>query len=151
MRREQSAGGVVVREREGTYEVALIRPRGRPVWALPKGHPNPGESLEACAEREVREETGLSTTLEAPLGAIRYVYQFGGVRVLKSVTFFLLRYASGTIDALEPAMRAEVELAAWLPLGPAVKQLAYRGEREVLNRAVKKLGVDLSGSGAASG
>jgi ADP-ribose pyrophosphatase YjhB (NUDIX family) len=151
MKREHSAGGVVLRERAGSYEIALIRPRGRAVWALPKGHPNPGESLEACAAREVGEETGLSVTLDAPLGSIRYVYQFGGVRVLKSVTFFLFRYAEGTIDGLDPAMRTEVELAAWLPLEEAAKKLAYRGEREVLGRALRKLGLALVPSRLSAG
>lgn len=139
MKREHSAGGVVVREQNGILEVALIRPQGRAVWALPKGHPNPGESFVVCAQREILEETGITAALEAPLGAIRYIYQFAGVRVLKSVTFFLFRYASGEIDALLPEMRREVERAAWLPLKEAPALLSYKGEREVLIRAIDKL------------
>ena len=140
MRREHSAGGVVVRQAGGALEVALIRPHGKSVWALPKGHPNPGESFAECATREVREETGLTATLEGSLGEIRYFYQFGGERVLKSVTFFLLRYSAGDIDSLDPAMRVEVEQAAWVPAGDAEKALAYKGEREVLRRALSQLG-----------
>jgi ADP-ribose pyrophosphatase YjhB (NUDIX family) len=88
MRRENSAGGVVIR---GDFEVALIQPQGKMIWALPKGHPNPGESMEACAQREVREETGLTVSLDSSLGDIRYIYQFGGDRILKSVSFFSWR------------------------------------------------------------
>src|SRR5690606_42038655 len=52
MRREVSAGGVVLRERDGRYEVAVIRPRGRRLWALPKGHLDDGEIGRAsCRER----------------------------------------------------------------------------------------------------
>jgi ADP-ribose pyrophosphatase YjhB (NUDIX family) len=132
---------VVVRDRDEAVEVALIRPQGKGIWALPKGHPNPGESLTDCAAREVREETGLTATLEAPLGAIRYIYQFAGVRVLKSVTFFLFRYAHGVIDTLEPEMRQEVSTAAWVSIREAAALLAYKGEKEILRRALGKLGI----------
>ena len=144
MKREFSAGGVVFRragrdEDDSDCQVALIQPRGKHVWALPKGHPNPGESLEACAQREVEEETGLRTELEAPLGEIRYFYQFGKERVLKSVTFFLLRYTAGIIDQLHESMRQEVDTAAWVALAKAERQLAYRGEREMMGKAVAYL------------
>ena len=45
MQREFSAGGVLVRRLRGAWHVAAIRPAGKPdgVWALPKGHIDPGE------------------------------------------------------------------------------------------------------------
>lgn len=139
MKREESAGGVVLRRAGDGWELAAIRPRGKAVWALPKGHPNPGEPYETGAQREVREETGLETRVIEPLGAITYVYQLGGQRILKTVRFFLLAWVSGEIDAIEPAMRVEVDRAAWIPLGEAPQVLAYKGEREVVERAVGKL------------
>jgi 8-oxo-dGTP pyrophosphatase MutT (NUDIX family) len=139
MSREVSAGGVVVREREGELELAAIRPRGRSVWALPKGHVDAGEDFPAAALREVREETGLEVTLEATLGEVRYFYQFRGERVFKVVTFFLFRYRSGEIDALEEAMRVEVDRAAWIPLSEAPRLLAYPGEKEMARAALKRL------------
>jgi 8-oxo-dGTP pyrophosphatase MutT (NUDIX family) len=136
---EVSAGGVVVREREGVLEVAVIRPRGKSVWALPKGHLDPGETAEQTAKREVREETGLETTLDRPLGDVRYAYQWGGKKIFKQVHFFLLRYASGQIDDLEPKMRLEVDEARWIPLKDAPRSLAYRGERDIASRALAAL------------
>ena len=54
--RETSFGGVVIRD----GEVLVITPAGkRRVTGLPKGGPNPGESGEETATREVREETGI--------------------------------------------------------------------------------------------
>ena len=139
MSRESSAGGVVVREREGTVELAVIQPRGRDVWALPKGHVDAGETPEQAAAREVLEETGLRVQLEAPLGEIRYVYQFRGAKIFKQVHFFLFRYLEGEIDRIDPKMRLEVSQARWIPLADAQTTLAYRGEREMALKATALL------------
>ena len=48
----EAAGGVVVNPRG---EWLMIRRNGR--WDLPKGHVEPGESFDRCAEREIEEET----------------------------------------------------------------------------------------------
>jgi len=136
---ETSAGGVVVREHDGVLEMAVICPQGRRLWALPKGHLNPGETAEQAALREVKEETGLDTRTEAPLGDIRYAYQWKGKRVFKQVTFFLLRYVGGEINALAPEMRVEVDEARWIPLADAQRQLAYKGEQDMAAKAMAHL------------
>src|SRR5207342_3004864 len=76
MRREFSAGGVVVRNLRGRPALAVIRPAGKPegTWALPKGLIGPGERAEVTAPREVREETGVEGTPVEKLGDVRYVY-----------------------------------------------------------------------------
>ena len=143
MIREFSAGGVLVRHMRGRWWVAAIRPRRehhqRDVWALPKGLIDPGETGAETAVREVAEETGLRGRLETKLGDVRYVYTRRGERVFKVVSFFLLRYSGGRIGELPPAMELEVAEARWLPLEEAPRLLAYKGEKEMAERALTAL------------
>ena len=118
--------------------LGAIRPRGRksPVWALPKGIIDDGERPEETAIREVEEETGVQGRLVTKLGDVRYVYTWAGERVFKVVSFYLVRYSRGRLGELAPAMRVEVEEAQWLPLDDAPKLLAYKGEREMAEKAL---------------
>jgi 8-oxo-dGTP pyrophosphatase MutT (NUDIX family) len=155
MPREISAGGVVVRKTPEGWELAVIEPqreqpestksdkkRQKRVLALPKGLVDPGEKPEQTALREVREETGINGTILTKLTDIKYVYvrSWGDKqRVFKIVSFYLLRYQSGTIDDVTPEMRIEVKQALWIPLEDADRKLAYRGERDVIRLARKYL------------
>jgi 8-oxo-dGTP pyrophosphatase MutT (NUDIX family) len=110
--------------------------------ALPKGLVDPGEKPEQTAIREVREETGITATVISKLTDIKYVYvrSWGDKeRVFKIVSFYLLRYQSGNIDEISPEMRIEVKQARWIPLAEAARALAYRGERDVVSRALEYL------------
>jgi 8-oxo-dGTP pyrophosphatase MutT (NUDIX family) len=151
MAREISAGGVVLRQIDGVWNVALIEPQKespkpaksprkqtRAVLALPKGLVDPGEKPVATALREVKEETGVVAEAVIKLVDIKYVYvrTWGdGERVFKIVSFYLLRYVSGEIDDVTPDMRIEVKRALWVPLDEADRQLAYSNERKVLRQA----------------
>src|SRR3954466_15762893 len=106
MRREFSAGGVVVRAAGAGPEVAVIRPQGKPDghWVLPKGALDPGESSQQAALREGREETGPEASPLAKIGATRYVYTWAGEKVFKVVTFFLMRCEGGEIGAIDRAV-----------------------------------------------
>jgi 8-oxo-dGTP pyrophosphatase MutT (NUDIX family) len=132
--REFSAGGLVIRNLRGRPFLAVVRVRDK-VLALPKGHPEKGESMQEAALREVREETGLDATPVEKLGDIRYWYARDGERVLKVVSFFLLRYRSGRLADHDD----EVEEALWIPLEEAPKRLAYRGEKDMAKTAMSRL------------
>ena len=141
MRREISAGGVLVRKLRGQWMVAAIRPAGKPggVWALPKGLVGRGEEPGATALREVEEETGVAGRLVEKLGDVRYVYTWAGERVFKVVSFYLVRYVRGRLGDLPPATAHEVGEVRWLPLDEAPRLLAYKSEREMAERAVALL------------
>ncbi len=135
MKRERSAGGVVLRRCEGRIDVAVVSPRSG-VLSLPKGHPDAGETLEQAAAREVREEAGLVAEPVQELGEVRYWYTRSGERVLKAVTFFLFDYRSGSTEDHDH----EVESAAWIPLAEAPRRLSYDGERRMAVKALARVG-----------
>jgi len=139
VRREFSAGGVVVRRLRGRWVAAAIRPGGKKpgVWALPKGLIGPGEKPEQTALREVAEETGVESRLVGKLGDVRYVYTWDGERIFKVVSFYLLRYSRGRLGNLPPETAHEVAEARWLPLEETPSLLAYGGEREMAAKAVE--------------
>jgi 8-oxo-dGTP pyrophosphatase MutT (NUDIX family) len=126
--------------------VAAIRPQGRKegTWALPKGLVGAGESAEEAALREVHEETGVEGRSLGKLGDIRYVYtrnwgENPGERVFKIVSFFLVRAVRGRLGAIAAEMQVEVAEARWLPLDEAPQLLAYKGEREMVEKALDRL------------
>ncbi len=140
-RREFSAGGVVVRRLRGSWRMAAIRPAGKAagLWALPKGIVGADEPPEEAAIREVAEETGVRARSLGKLGDIRYVYTWEGERVFKVVSFYLLRYSSGRLGDVPPEHAHEVAEVRWLPLEEAPKLLAYKGEREMAEKALAAL------------
>ena len=144
MRREFSAGVVLVRRMRGRGWVAAVRPRGKRegTWALPKGLVDAGEKPAETALREGFEETGVRGRLDAKLGDIRYVYTWEGERVFKIVSFFLAYAEGGRIGALPDGMDLEVAEARWLPLDAAPSLLAYKGEREMAMKAGEILSGD---------
>jgi bis(5'-nucleosidyl)-tetraphosphatase len=157
MKREISAGGVVIQKKDGDWNVAAIelpvaqaaiadpgkpavRSKPKAVLCLPKGLIDPGENALDAALREVREETGITAVPVIKLGDIKYVYvrSWGdGERVFKIVSFYLLRYESGDIDDISDAMRIEVGRAKWVSLENAPRLLAYGGEKQMARKALE--------------
>jgi len=141
VKREFSAGGVLVRRLGGRWMVAAIRPAGKPegLWALPKGRIDPGERGEETALREVAEETGAHGRSLGKLGDVRYWFNWRGERIFKVVSFFLVRYERGRLGELPEAFRHEIAEVRWLPLEEAPRLLAYGGERDMARRAWERL------------
>jgi 8-oxo-dGTP pyrophosphatase MutT (NUDIX family) len=135
--RDVSAGGVVYRRaaEQGPVEVALVG-RLRPKrWALPKGTPEVGETLEGTALREVVEETGLLGRIEQPLDQIQYWFVWGGVRHFKTVHFYLMQMVGGDTANHD----GEYDVVEWFPIAEALRRLSYPNEARVVDKAQQVL------------
>lgn len=129
--RATSAGGVVHRLIEGRVQIALVHRRAPVLWALPKGTPDSGETIEETALRETREETGLEVEIEARLQSIRYFFVRGTTRFHKTVHFFLMRPIGGSLDAHD----AEFDEVRWTDLSEALAIMSHATERSVVEEA----------------
>ena len=114
-----AGGAVVTREDQprGT-EVLIIHRKRYDDWTLPKGKVEVGESVPACAVREVREETGVTIRLNVPLDSISYEAGNAG---LKKVDY----WGGVVLDAIPRAPDAEVDVVSWLPVRAALGRLTY--------------------------
>lgn len=121
-----AAGGVIWRRRSGRVEVVVVHRPHRQDWSLPKGKVDPGETVEETAQREVVEETGLTCSLDQPLGAVSYVDHKGRA---KTVWYWAMTVLGGT-----PTLNDEVDEIAWLDVAAARARVDYETDRTVLDR-----------------
>jgi 8-oxo-dGTP pyrophosphatase MutT (NUDIX family) len=135
--RVTSAGGIVWRDNGQGVEILVCGRRSDSLWALPKGTPEPGETLEETARREVREETGVEVAVEGLVGEMRYWFSRAeeGVRYFKTVRHYLMRPVGG-----DPALHDhEFDEVRWLPAEEALRLLTYPNEARILREALEKL------------
>lgn len=132
-----SAGGAVLRKTSAGLAVALISVGDPPRWQLPKGLVDSGETSEAAAVREVREEAGVVAKPAGLIEKVEYWYQSKRgnerIRYHKFVNFFLMWYESGDVADHD----SEVNEARWFPVVEAISALAFRSERTIVQRAVE--------------
>ena len=129
-----SAGGIVVRTIDGVpHLVAGRRHRERDggSWTLPKGTPNPLETLEETALREVAEETGLEVRIVAPIDQIEYVFVQGGAKIHKTVHYWLMESIGGDLARHDH----EFDEVRWVALADAPGLLTFETERALVERA----------------
>ena len=125
----RASGGVPVRPGSDGLEVLVVHRDRYDDWTFPKGKCDPDETDEACAVREVVEETGLLCRLGAELPSTSYVDARGRP---KRVRYWRLHVEDG-----ELAFDHEVDDARWVGLAEAEQLLTYERDLEVL-RAVER-------------
>jgi diadenosine hexaphosphate hydrolase (ATP-forming) len=124
------AGGIVLREDPAAPRFLVVRARKNPEhWIFPKGHVEPGETAEAAAVREVREEAGVAATPLAPLGAVEYEDRARTVRV----QYFLLRHE-------REVAADESRETRWCAFDDAVALLTFPSSRDLLHAARQRAG-----------
>jgi 8-oxo-dGTP pyrophosphatase MutT (NUDIX family) len=133
--RATSAGGVVHREAGGRTEIVLVHRRTPRLWALPKGTPDAGETLQETALRETREETGLVVKAEEALGSISYVFVRSRTRFHKTVHFYLMRPVGGDTSLHDH----EFDDVRWFQLEEALEVMTHATERGMVEEAALRL------------
>src|SRR3989442_8155815 len=120
-----AAGGVIPRQsKRGHLEVLRIHRPRRQGWTFPKGKLEAGEKHEACALREVEEETALRCLLGRELATTSHR---DGKGRLKIVRYWMMDPGEGVAEP-----RNEVDEVRWLSLEDAAQLLTYPRDRELL-------------------
>ena len=135
---EVSAGGLTIDTLAPAMPAVLIARhdrRGRLIWSLPKGHVEPGETIEAAAVREVEEETGIQGRVIGTLGTIDFWFVAEERRIHKTVHHYLLEAAGGELSDAD----IEVVEVAWVPFSELTARLAYADERKLVENAAALL------------
>jgi len=132
-----AAGGVVADQHRN---ILLIHRKGK--WDLPKGKLDKKESLEVCAIREVKEETGLKEVrLIESLITTYHVYDESGKHILKETHWYLM-HADGK-QSLHPQTEEQIDEIKWVKPSVLKEYLdnSYPLVRDVLSEAglVKQL------------
>ncbi len=143
-----SAGGVVARLNEkGMPEIVIVGRSEENLWALPKGSPDQGESIEQTAIREVQEETGLQVEIIASLNHTRYSFVHSianrmlsmrvnprqNVKIRKTVHWYLMSSIGGDFSQHDD----EYDVVKWAPVEEASHSLTYRSEAQIAQQAVQ--------------
>ena len=131
----RAAGGVVWRAGPAGLEVLVVHRPRYDDWSLPKGKVDPGETDEACALREVLEETGVRCRLGEELPGARYHDRYGRPKAV--------RYWTMEPEGDGPAvsqMPHEVDGVRWMPAGEAAGTLTYERDRQLVAEVVRRRG-----------
>jgi len=104
----EAAGGIVLNEKK---EILFIFRRGK--WDLPKGKMEKKESAEACAQREIEEETGVKgLTLKKKIGETYHTYDEFGKHILKISHWFY--YTCNSKQMLQPQLAEDITKTEWI-------------------------------------
>jgi len=131
VKREFSAGGVVFRREPEGILWLVVKPKGSEQWRFPKGRIEKSESSVQASLREVKEEGGVEARILDKIGNIKYFFVQDGQKIFKTVTFYLMEY----IQEAQGGLCWETEEIAWLPLKEAKERLAFKSEKEILEKA----------------
>ena len=105
-----AAGGIVVNPNK---EILWIFRRG--FWDLPKGKLDPNETIEACALREVMEETGVSNLVLGDLiMTTTHIYHDKYVNTEVEKTTYWYKMTTDQLQDGIPQTEEDIEAIAWV-------------------------------------
>ena len=123
-----AAGAVVWRRNEDdSISIAIIHRPRYDDWSLPKGKLELGETLIACAYREVMEETNLTVRIGPYIGTSEYFVPDG----LKQVSYWAAEAMGGSHPFRS---NDEVDVMEWYSLADAIEKITRESDREILEQ-----------------
>jgi bis(5'-nucleosidyl)-tetraphosphatase len=128
-----SAGGIVYGRDKGKTQIVICGRDSDGVWGLPKGTPEPGESLEETAVREVSEETGLEVRIVDKVGVIEYWFAREGIRYHKWVHYYLMEALGGDTNNHD----VEYDRVEWVDSRKALRRLTFKNEADMVAKVLK--------------
>ena len=131
-----SCGGIVFKN-EGNETQIVICGRQQEdewLWGLPKGTPNPHETNQETAIREVTEETGLQVSVKTLIGSINYSFIRVSDQVLchKIVYFYLMEAIGGSFENHDH----EFDEVKWVGATECLQVLTHQNEINMVNQAI---------------
>ncbi len=133
---EVSAGGLVVRKTNNTWEVLILMDKND-AWTFPKGKLEQGEEAIDAAKREIQEEVGVSDlTILGKLPVVRYMYTRDGL-ISKTVHYFVFESA-GTQPLVSQAEEG-LHDAQWMPITQAINIIGYEKTNKPLLVGAQKI------------
>lgn len=136
-KQDHSYGVVPLHKNEaGEWEVFILHQLSRrqdTYWTFPKGHPEEGETPAATALRELKEEAGLTATLDDSVTFSQsYVFEHENTLIEKSVTYYI-GYVEQTDFTLQPE---EVTEARWCTFTEAMSTLTHENAKRTLREVI---------------
>lgn len=129
---EQTSVGIVVFRKEGKVRQYLLLQYGKGHWGFVKGHQERGETEKQTGLREAQEETGLIDLqfLDGFRQTMRYFFREKGNLIHKEVIYYLALTSSSSIT-----LSSEHTAFTWLTYGPALQQVTFKSDKEILEHA----------------
>lgn len=130
---EVSAGAVCVIEKDGIVNVLTIEREKMKDFCLPKGHQEPGESLQETTIREILEETGYKAEPSIYLGEFSYSVKSEEKKVItiRTVHWFLANISEGEKKEADE----EVKKVSLAPIDSDLSFLTYENDRMFIDKA----------------
>ncbi len=126
----RQAGSIVVRLDGKEPQVLLVTAKRNPRnWIFPKGHIEQGETPEAAALRETKEEAGVVGEVIGPAGVLEYGFLGAKARV----EYYLLQFKR------EAGAPEDGRQRTWCRLDEALERLSYKNTRKLLRKALKQV------------
>ncbi len=128
-RQDESFGVVPLQKENSSWQVFLIKHKHGRYWGFPKGHAEAGETPQATAARELKEETNLDIIqflTSEPLME-RYSFVLNGSRIYKRVHYFIAEVSGSVV-----LQKHEISDGLWLPIPAALQKLTHPEGKTIL-------------------